>query len=139
MTTCKTCKGSGICVTCDGDTPNHCIAGCDNGKCSNCSDRGLLYTNPLLNLVQLHDWLCEKKGERYLDKFHISFKTKDKYLTTEGWPLGTECWYVFVQTAGRRVFICRSTLNEALHIAVIRLTRYLSGDDTWTDGINAVG
>lgn len=34
------------------------------------------------------------------------FKPETRYLTQEGFPLGTECWYVMIEVDGRREFVC---------------------------------
>lgn len=76
-------------------------------------------------------------NSRGLDRFYLAFKSENEYLTTEGWPLGTTCWYVFVQTVNRRVFICRGSMEAAVFAARDAMALYLSGVDTWADGINA--
>lgn len=37
------------------------------------------------------------------------FKPAHRYLTNEGWPLGTECWYVRLDVSGWHVMVCAET------------------------------
>jgi len=46
------------------------------------------------------------------------FKPRDQYLTREGYPLGTECWYVHVRANGLIKNICGDTPGEALLTAL---------------------
>lgn len=43
---------------------------------------------------------------RRLDWHGPLYKSVSKYLTQEGYPLGTTCWYVMVDHYGLREFIC---------------------------------
>jgi len=45
----------------------------------------------------------------------LLLKPSDMYLTAEGWPLGTTCWYVLVE-CGSRWYACA----ETQHLAVLR-------------------
>lgn len=49
------------------------------------------------------------------------YKNTAQYLTTEGYPLGTECWYVQVEKAGFREWVCAETAPLAICRAFIRL------------------
>lgn len=49
------------------------------------------------------------------------FKPKDKYLTNQGYPLGTTCWYYIVEYSGWRKIICGDTVSAA----AIRVVRWL--------------
>jgi hypothetical protein len=48
------------------------------------------------------------------------FKPEDKYLTAEGYPLGTTCWYIRLENAGRRHIICAPTAPHAICLAALR-------------------
>lgn len=41
------------------------------------------------------------------------FKDKESYLTNEGYPLGTTCWYYIVTAFGRIEYACAKTEHEA--------------------------
>lgn len=41
------------------------------------------------------------------------FKDEESYLTNEGYPLGTTCWYYVVAAFGRIEFMCAKTEHEA--------------------------
>lgn len=47
------------------------------------------------------------------------YKPKTQYLTTEGFPLDTTCWYVDVINNGRRAFICADTPALAICRAIL--------------------
>jgi hypothetical protein len=49
--------------------------------------------------------------------WELKFKTPDRYLTHEGYPLGTVCWYVYVVAHGLRKFICAERPEEAIMAA----------------------
>lgn len=42
------------------------------------------------------------------------FKASRTYLTQEGYPLGTTCWYVTVEVDGLRTTVCAQTMPEAV-------------------------
>lgn len=42
------------------------------------------------------------------------YKPENQYLTNEGYPLGTTCWYVMVIKDGERKFICADTAPMAI-------------------------
>lgn len=48
------------------------------------------------------------------------FKPEYEYLTTEGYPLSTTCWYVHVEFDGKRKFICADTPQEAICKAALK-------------------
>ena len=60
----------------------------------------------------------------YTDWWHyrittcLHFKPTDNYMTTEGWPLGTECWYTTVEL-GWRIHTCSETPEMAIYRALI--------------------
>lgn len=45
------------------------------------------------------------------------YKSERAYLTHEGWPLGSICWYVALDLSGYRLFICAHTPQEAVERA----------------------
>lgn len=49
------------------------------------------------------------------------YKPSDHYLTHEGYPLGTTCWYVMIERWGRggRHFICADTAPLAIGRAAL--------------------
>jgi len=42
------------------------------------------------------------------------WKPESHYMTNEGYPLGTVCWYVTVELHGRIIHVCRDTYEEAV-------------------------
>lgn len=52
------------------------------------------------------------QGEEFT--WELKFKTPDHYLTHEGYPLGTVCWYVYVVAHGLRKFVCAERPEEAI-------------------------
>lgn len=48
----------------------------------------------------------------------LEYKNSSEYLTGEGWPLGTKCWFVCVES-GWRAFICGETPKLAALRGVI--------------------
>jgi len=48
----------------------------------------------------------------------LHFKPEDNYMTTEGWPLGTECWYTTIEL-GWRNHTCSNTPEMAIYRALI--------------------
>lgn len=42
------------------------------------------------------------------------YKPKDRYLTAEGWPLGTVCWFVEVSSGHERQRFCAGRPEEAV-------------------------
>lgn len=48
------------------------------------------------------------------------FKSRAGYLTNEGYPLGTECWYVVVQWDGHRKHVCAASAPLAICLAALR-------------------
>lgn len=49
------------------------------------------------------------------------FKSKAHYLTNEGYPLGTECWYVVIEWDGYRHIVCADTPQMAICRAALRV------------------
>lgn len=45
------------------------------------------------------------------------FKPEHAYLTAEGYPLGTTCWYVALEHAGYRYVVCAETPQDAVRRA----------------------
>jgi hypothetical protein len=50
------------------------------------------------------------------------FKPEHRYLTAEGYPLGTVCWYVYTVADGRRQWHCAEEPGEA----VVRAALYVA-------------
>jgi hypothetical protein len=50
------------------------------------------------------------------------FKPEHHYLTHEGYPLGTVCWYVSTEWQGERKWHCAETAAEAVRLATDYLT-----------------
>jgi len=48
------------------------------------------------------------------------FKPEHNYLTQEGYPLGTTCWYVIIVHDGLREFICADTPQESICKAALK-------------------
>ena len=48
----------------------------------------------------------------------LHFKPVDNYMTLEGWPLGTECWYTTIEL-GWREHTCSETPEMAVYRALI--------------------
>lgn len=48
----------------------------------------------------------------------LHFKPTDNYMTNEGWPLGTECWYCTIEL-GWRIHTCSETPEMAIYRALI--------------------
>lgn len=48
----------------------------------------------------------------------LNFKPTDNYMTSEGWPLGTECWYSTIEL-GWRTHTCSETAEMAIYRALI--------------------
>jgi hypothetical protein len=55
------------------------------------------------------------------------FKPENRYLTAEGYPLGTTCWYVVVEMEGRRLAICADTAPHAICLAALQAVGYKEG------------
>ena len=51
------------------------------------------------------------------------FKPKDRYLTNEGYPIGTTCWYVRIEMHGYTTKCCRDTKLECLIAAIMFIQR----------------
>ena len=47
----------------------------------------------------------------------LRFKDEDSYFTTEGYPLGTGCWYVRAECDGFIKYCCGDTPSQALRVA----------------------
>jgi hypothetical protein len=47
----------------------------------------------------------------------LQFKPETQYLTAEGYPLGTTCWYVIAEVNGARKYCCGDTPGDALRAA----------------------
>jgi hypothetical protein len=48
----------------------------------------------------------------------LQYKGSESYLTAEGWPCGTMCWYVCVE-CGWREFVCAEGMSTAVARAVL--------------------
>lgn len=64
----------------------------------------------------------------------LKFKDVEHYLTAEGYPLGTTCWYVSVEAGGWRDTCCADWPWEALRIAADFLEAVGNGQyDKWKE------
>lgn len=57
------------------------------------------------------------------------FKPEHHYLTNEGYPLGTTCWYVFLECNGMRYTICAKTAQNAICMAALKAAAELKIND----------
>jgi len=48
------------------------------------------------------------------------FKPSHDYLTSEGFPLGTTCWYVYIEKAGYREWVCADSAPRAICLAALK-------------------
>ncbi len=48
------------------------------------------------------------------------FKPEHRYMTAEGYPLGTTCWYVILETDGYRGAVCADTAPLAICRAALQ-------------------
>lgn len=55
---------------------------------------------------------------------NICFKPSDYYLTSDGYPLGTTCWYVVLIKDGRRRMICAPTAPLAICMTVLYILEF---------------
>lgn len=53
------------------------------------------------------------------------FKGENSYMTNEGFPIDTTCWYVTIEW-GFRVHICEPTFKEAVHRAHDEILKVLA-------------
>jgi hypothetical protein len=58
-------------------------------------------------------------------KASLHFKGPDQYLTNEGYPAGTVCWYVLLEADGLRLFVCADDPATALERAGEKLRSIL--------------
>lgn len=56
------------------------------------------------------------------------FKPENRYLTEEGYPLGTTCWYVYVELNGLRKWFCHDDARIAVLKAGIYVANNLKSD-----------
>lgn len=54
----------------------------------------------------------------------LNYKKDTEYLTLEGWPLGTRCWYVRIET-GWNEFFAADTMECAIVRAIIYVDSYI--------------
>ena len=67
--------------------------------------------------------LAKQEQEYYTQGFEWDgprFKPSHHYLTHEGYPLGTTCWYVRLAQDGLISFMCGETPMEAICLAALR-------------------
>lgn len=64
-----------------------------------------------------------------LDIGGLEYKPESRYLTAEGWPLGTRCWYVLVEKGFREV-IAGETPKLALSRGIIFVHCVMMRTDT---------
>ena len=53
------------------------------------------------------------------------YKPSHRYLTEEGYPLGTTCWYVLVETQDSQEFVCADTAPLAICLAALEVANAL--------------
>lgn len=58
----------------------------------------------------------------------LAYKGEDQYLTLEGWPLGTRCWYVRVECGWREFIAAEDPL-----VAALRGVFYAATTKEWRD------
>ena len=58
------------------------------------------------------------KTPNQFEIFGPHYKPETQYLTSEGYPLGTTCWYFEVKISHCRKLICGDTLEAAWEAAV---------------------
>ena len=68
----------------------------------------------------LQPWERARSGglPRAISHRGLEYKDEAHYLTAEGWPLGTRCWY-FCIDCGYRLFTCAETPELATMRAII--------------------
>lgn len=67
--------------------------------------------------------LARQEEEHYSNGFEWQgpqFKPSHHYLTNEGYPLGTTCWYVYLCVDHRCRFVCAATPQEAVCLAALK-------------------
>lgn len=50
-----------------------------------------------------------------------AFKPSHRYLTSEGYPLGTTCWYVYIRANDLIEFVCAQTPQDAICLASLKV------------------
>jgi len=67
--------------------------------------------------------LARQEEEYYFKHFEWDgprFKPSHHYLTNEGYPLGTTCWYVYLCVNDYCQYLCAKTPQEAICLAALR-------------------
>lgn len=66
-------------------------------------------------LAVIQHYATQMGDERWTYHWHgPNFKPVNKYLTSEGYPLGTTCWYVAITYRGYHENICADTMQDAV-------------------------
>ena len=71
----------------------------------------------------------KREGELLASAPRISgpfFKDESHYLTAEGYPLGTTCWWYLVELAGRRMVFAADEAQDAWRKARLSSSRFSS-------------
>lgn len=55
------------------------------------------------------------------------FKPEHHYLTSEGYPLGTTCWYILLECNGIHYTVCAKTPQNAICMAALKACAELKG------------
>ncbi|MDF5718194.1 MAG: hypothetical protein PUP93_31090, partial [Rhizonema sp. NSF051] len=68
---------------------------------------------------KINEEISEIQGYSYPNfVWRLGFKPENEYLTNEGYPLGTTCWYIYFKAAGEKRFCCKDTPIEAVIFGV---------------------
>lgn len=66
-----------------------------------------------------HEQISNLQGYDYPGfEWDLFFKPHHRYLTNDGYPLGTTCWYISFTACGLRKNICASNAEQAFTNAV---------------------
>lgn len=79
-----------------------------------------------LNWWDKYEAIARLQGYRFTRfEWVLKFKPENHYLTSDGYPLGTTCWFVVVCACGFRRNYCADTPQEAVENAIAGLLEKL--------------
>ncbi len=68
-----------------------------------------------------HEKIFHLQGYEYpYFQWDLHFKPENRYLTSEGFPLGTTCWYIRCTACGKTSNYCADPAEEAIEIAIAK-------------------
>lgn len=79
-----------------------------------------------------HEAMSRLQGYEYQGFYWaLNFKPETRYLTEEGYPLGTTCWYVRVELSGINVYCCGDAAEEAIFKGLDKCIELLKEEIKW--------